>query len=265
MNQKDFISAYEPIPQALEVRVQHTLAHLEDERTPARGRFSLRTAVILLALLLALCGIAYAAYESVTAHWFGWFYGKDVEEDIQQGDIATMGQSYRLGDVVYTVEEMVYKATGDIPGLYGVVRAAPAEGANVVLVPEDLSVGDPAGYLLHYSNAQQTITDDAASYAELAQASGGTMITPLVDVGSLMVSGQDYSGCYGKASLSQTDGSVLITIEMTDGTPRAESYALTLSLCNQTLSASGRPKRDEQGNRYDWELVITPEMKEEQP
>ena len=263
MNQKDFASAYEPIPQALDVRVQHTLAHLKDEQTPARGRLSLRTAVIAMALLLALCGIAYAVYESVTAHWFGWLYGSEVGKEMEQGDIAPMGQSYRLGDVVYTVEEMVYKATGDMQGLYGVVRAAPAEGVNVVLVPEDLSVNDPAGYLLHYPNAQQTITDEDASYAELAQVSGGAMVTPLVDVGSLLVSGEDYSGSYGRACLPQTDGSVLITIEMTDGTPRAESYALTLNLRNQTLSQSGRPIQDEQDGRYDWTLTITPEMKEE--
>ena len=165
--------------------------------------------------------------------------------------------------VPYTVEEMVYKLAGDIPGLYGIVRAAPAEGANVVLVPEDLSVNDPAGYLLHYPNAQPTISEGDASFAEVAKASGGALITPLVNVGSLLVSGEDYSGCYGRAFLPQTDGSVLITIEMTDGTPRAESYALTLSLCNQTLSQSGRPKRDEQGNRYEWTFTITPEMKED--
>ena len=262
MSQFNWTSAYERIPQALEYRVKHTLERLEDEKKPAR-RFTRRTAVIVMILVVALCGFAYAIFESQTADLFGWLYGRSLKQELQDGDFATMGQSYQLGDVVYTVEEMVYETTGDIPGLYGVVRAAPAEGANVVLVPEDLSVNDPAGYLLHYANVQQTITDEDASYAELAQASGGTMITPLVDVGSLLANGEDYSGCYGRAFLPQTDGSVLITIEMTDGTPRAESYTLTLNLCNQALSQSGRPQRDEQGNRYDWTLTITPEMKEE--
>ena len=66
MSQIHWASAYEPIPQALEYRVKHTLEHLEDAPEATR-RLSLRTAVIALALLLALCGVAYAVYESITA------------------------------------------------------------------------------------------------------------------------------------------------------------------------------------------------------
>ena len=134
MSQINWASAYEPIPQALEYRVKHTLEHLDDAPKTTR-RLSLRTTVIALALLLALCGVAYAVYESITANLFGWFYGGHWKEELQNSDIAPMGQNIRLGDVTYTVEEMVYKTEGDYQGLYGVVRIAPAEGANVVLMP----------------------------------------------------------------------------------------------------------------------------------
>ena len=135
--------------------------------------------MIALVLLLALCGVAYAAYESITADIFGWSHGGNWKVELQNGDVAPMGQSYRLGDVTYTIEEMVYKTEGKFPGLYGVVRIAPAEGANVVIMPSDLSVNDPAGYLVHYGNTGQTISDDDPSYAELAaqrkrKAAGGT-------------------------------------------------------------------------------------------
>ena len=260
MNRKDFIDAYEPIPQALGYRVRYTLEHLEE--APA-ARLPKRTAILVLALVLALCGVGYAFYESITASLFGWFYGDGWKEELAQGDMATMGQSYLLGDAVYTVEEMVYKKQGEHKGLYGVVRVAPAEGAKVVLVAEDVSVHDPAGYALHYGDTGATLTDDAVSYAELAEANGARLVSPVVRVNSLMVDDADYSACFGVACLPQADGSILITLEMTDGLPRAESYALELSLCNTLLTQSGLPDRDAAQEWYDWSLTVAPDMKEE--
>ena len=115
MSQIKWVSVYDPIPQALEYRVKHTLGHLDDAPKNTR-KLSHRTIVIALVLLLALCGVAYAAYESITADIFGWSHGGNWKDELQNGDIAPMGQSYRLGDVTYTVEEMFTKPRGNFRG-----------------------------------------------------------------------------------------------------------------------------------------------------
>ena len=263
MNRQAFASAYEPIPPALEYRVQYALAHLDDPPKPA-PRLSLRTAVIALALLLALCGVAYAIYESITANLFGWFYGGSWKEDIQSGDFAPMGQSYRLGDVTYTIEEMVYKTQGDFQGLYGVVRIAPAQDANIVLLSDDVSVDDPAGVLLHYGDTGQTISDEDPSYAELAAQRGAKMIVARVAVNSISVNGQDCAVTCGEAWLPQPDGTLLGTMEIAGDLPRSDSYQLNLWVSNWQVTPEGEWLREEPDNtwlRYDWDLTVTPEMK----
>ena len=265
MSQINWASAYEPIPQALEYRVKHTLEHLDDAPKTTR-RLSLRTAVIALALLLALCGVAYAVYESITANLFGWFYGGHWKEELQNSDVAPMGQNIRLGDVTYKVEEMVYKTEGDDQGLYGVVRIAPAEGANVVLMPDDLSVNDPAGYLLHYGDAGQTSQEDDSSYAELAAQHGAKLLVVRATVNSITVGGVAYGDCFGESWLPQTDGTLLGTIEISDDLPRAASYELNLWISNWETTPEGIWLRDEPESTWlqqDWAVDVAPVKKGE--
>ena len=118
-----------------------------------------------------LGGVAYAVFRSQTAEWFGWFYGSDTKDALLSGDIAPVGQSYRLGDVIYTFEDAIYK-NGTVYGT-GTMRAA--DGANVVLIAEDYGVNEPAGYSLHYGE-DETIPDDAPSYAGLATQTGAKII-----------------------------------------------------------------------------------------
>jgi hypothetical protein len=265
MDQIKWASAYEPVPQALEYRVRHTLEHLESAPQRA-GKRPLRTAAITLALLLALGGVAYAVYESITADIFGWFYGGRWKEELQNGDFAPMGQSIRLGDVTYTVEEMVYKTEGEYQGLYGVVRIAPAEGANVVIMPDDLSVNDPAGYLLHYPNAGQTMDGVDPSYAELAKERGAKLLVVRAAVNSISADGVAYCDCFGESWLPQTDGTLLGTIEISDDLPRADSYELNLWVSNWETTPEGIWLRDEPDSTWlkqDWIVTVTPETKGE--
>ena len=54
-----------------------------------------------------------------------------------------------LGSVTYTVTDVIYE--GGV--LYGTVVMEPAEGENVVLMPEDSDVSEPAGYNIHCGEA----------------------------------------------------------------------------------------------------------------
>lgn len=265
MNRIDWSGVYDPVPPALAHRVRQTLIALEDAPKGAR-RPSLRAALIALALLLALGGVAYAIYQSLTADLFGWSYGGRWKEELLKGDFAPMGQSCRLGDVTYTVEEMVYKTEGVYQGLYGVVRIAPAEGANVVLMPDDLSVNDPAGYLLHYANAGQTIPGDSPSYAEVAARRGAKLLVARAAVHGVTVDGVAYGDCIGESWLAQADGTLLGTVEIVQGLPRAACYELNLWISNWETTKEGIWLREEPENTWlqrDWTVTVTPEAKEE--
>lgn len=266
MKRKDWQCAYEPIPESLSARVAFTLDHLE-EKKPVR-RFTLRTAAILLALLVALCGIAYAAFSSKSAELFGWLYGSAWQQDIEKGDIASPMLTKRLGDVTYTIEEVVFKKDGDSPGLYGVVRIAPAEGSNVVLLADDYMVDDPAGYLLHYGT-DEIIPDDYLTYRTLAEQTGAKMIRARAAINSLHVHGQEGQIDFGESWLPQKDGTILGTWEADfnqSGLERAESYDLSIWLSNWEVTPEGVELRDEPNSTQvsiDWQVTISPEMKED--
>lgn len=251
LNWKD---AYEPVPAALDTRVRAVLTGLEESEA-RRARVPLRTAAALLALAMALGGVSYAVIGHRTAGLFGWFYGGNWQEELENGAYAPAGQQAVLGDVSFTMEEMVYKTDGKMQGLYGVVRIAPMEGKNVVLLPEDLSEDDPAGYLLHYGDVGETIPLDAPSYAELAQERGASLLTARAAVDSLAWGDRIYEGSVGESWLPQKDGSILGTIEIADDLPYADSYELKLYIAIREAS------QDEWQSKT-WQVTLTPEKED---
>ncbi|NLV57792.1 MAG: hypothetical protein GXY67_03395 [Clostridiales bacterium] len=261
MKREDWQKAYEPLPAALEVRVAHTLFHLEEGR-PVR-RMSLRTAVIALAIVLALGGVAYAVIASQTAELFGWLYGAEKKESLLKGDIAPSGENMILGDVVYTLDDVIYK-DGTV---YGTGTMRPREGANIVLMTEDYGVNEPAGYLLHYG--EEEIPEDAPSYAELAREKGAKIIlSTCIANGVLNEDGTLNASEIGLALLPQRDGSIRFTFEFEGGgantIDRAESYRLSLYIANWEVTQEGDWLRKEPENTWlktDWTVTVTPVMK----
>lgn len=254
MKRLDWKSAYEPIPAALHTRVCVTLAGLAETKE-RRAKLPLRMVVVLLILLLALGGVSYAMLGHRTAELFGWSYGGNWKNELENGAYAPMGQRFEMGDISYTIEETVYKTEGKMQGLYGVVHIAPLEGSNVVLLPEDLSEDDPAGYLLHYGDVGETIPDDAPSYAELAQERGAKLVVAHTSMDGLAWDGRTYEGSWGEMCLPQKDGSILSTFEITDDLPYADSYELALHIAIREASQS--EWQDEI-----WNVTITPEKED---
>lgn len=250
----DWKNAYEPVPAALDTRVRAVLAGLEASETH-RARLPLRTATALLALVLTLGGVSYAVVGRRTAELFGWLYGGNWQDELQNGTYAPSGQQAVLGDVTFTLEEMVYKTDGEMQGLYGVVHIAPTDGKNIVLLPDDLSEDDPAGYLLHYGDVGETIPLDAPSYAELAQERGASLLRVRAAVDSLAWNGQTYKGSVGESWLPQKDGSILGTLEIADDLPYADSYELELYV-------SAREASQSEWQRETWNVTVTPEKED---
>jgi hypothetical protein len=270
MNQKQWQKAYEPVPQQLEYRVSHTLKQLEAvTRRPGR---KLRLSVIIAALLIALCGVAYAMIHSQVADIFGWFYGEDKKTELLAGDIAPSGQSVQLGDVVYRLDEVVY-SDGSI---YGTGTMLPAGGANVVLIPEDYGVHDRAGYILHYGD--EIIPDDAPTYAELARERGAKiLLAKCVADGVINPDGTLNASEIGYTQLPQPDGSIRFTFEFTGGEidngrmsastiDRASSYTVSLHIANWEVTPDGlwlREEPDDTWLKQEWAVTVTPIAKGE--
>ena len=251
----------------MKLNVRRSFAQ-QEKPIPAR-RVPLRTAAIVLAVVVALAGVAYAVLRSQVADVFGWLYGGTWEREIRAGDIDAASQRYELGDVVYTVEEMVYKNEGDMQGLYGAVRITPAEGSNIVLLPQDYSVHDIAGYLLHFGMDEE-IPDDALSYAELARQQGGKIILARLAVNGVYLNGVLYDGSIGESWLAQPDGSLLGALEIVgDGSlplERAEQYELNLWVSNWEVTPEGDWLREDPENTWlqeEWVITIAPAMKGE--
>ena len=64
--------------------------------------------VLVIVLCLALIGGAYALFSSQVAEFFGKHWNKDMGDWLQDGKIAQVGESVSVGDVVFTLDEVVY-------------------------------------------------------------------------------------------------------------------------------------------------------------
>ena len=270
MNQQKWRQAYEPVPQQLEYRVSHTLESLNAPARPRGGK--LRLSIVITALVIALCGVAYAVIHSQVADIFGWFYGEDKRNELLAGDIAPSGQTIQLGDVLYRLDEVVY-SNGSI---YGTGTMLPAEDANVVLIPEDYGAHDRAGFILHYGD--EIIPDDAPSYTELAQERGAKiLLAKCVADGVINPDGSLNASEIGYTQLPQPDGSIRFTFEFTGGEivdsrmnaasiSRAQSYEIRLHIANWEVTPDGAWLREEPDNTWlkqDWTVTVTPVTKGE--
>lgn len=261
MTQNDWRMAYEPLPPQLETRVKRALAALDDA---SKRRFQVRTAVLVLALVLALCGVACAVFESRTVELFGRFYGEGTKRELLSGDLAGVGQSVRLGEVVYTLDDAVYK-DGTV---YASGTIRPADGVNVVLLAEDYSVNDPAGYLLFYG--EEEIPDDAPTYAELAQERGAKILhVDAIANGVLEENGELNASSIGYGALPQRDGTIRFFFEFEGGESeiaRAEKYEVSVYIANWEVTPEGEWLREEPENTWlyeDWTVTVEPQMKED--
>ena len=259
MTQNDWRRAYEPLPQRLELRVNCALTALDD--MPKR-RLPARTVALVLALVLALCGAAYAVFESRTVELFGRLYGEGTKRELLSGDLAGVGQSVRLGEVVYTLDDAVYK-DGTV---YASGTIRPADGVNVVLLTENYSVNDPAGYLLFYG--KEEIPDDAPTYAELAEARNAKLLyVDAIANGVLDENGKLNASSVGYGMLPQKDGTVQFFFEFAGGESeieRAEKYEVSVYIANWEVTPVGEWLREEPKNTWlqeDWLVTVEPQMR----
>ena len=237
------------VPQSFEHRVQYALHNTQKQKHPVR-RMPLRTALIVL-ILLALAGAACAAVLSRTADWFGAFYGQSWKDAALSGDVDQSHPTARLGDVTYTLDDVIVTGIAlDEGGMSvtendcryilatGTIRPAP--GANVVLVPEDCELDEPSG-------------PNGVTVLERAEAQGAKILCVRVTANGLVTSsGQPFTWTddeghtrypdIGYDEMMQEDGSILFSMEIVldeSVLARQDTYTLSVYIANHEVSREG--------------------------
>ncbi len=209
---------------------QRVLAKVKGEK-PVKKKIS--AALVLCILLgLSIIGTAYALSSSQVAEFFGLHWNQELGESLKEGKVAQIGESVTIGDVVFTLDEIVYKNRA----LYGVGTARPVH-ENDVIIPMDIAE-NPEYF---------TISEEARTLVEKAKTSGGKMLTtdsmPTkigVDEGTMLT-----PGTIGYYDLVNGDGSVTFSFEASDG------FAVNEGTSYQILMESWVWQMNENGEKID--------------
>lgn len=255
----DFKRTYGDVPDSFHRRVRFAL-HRTGEEKPVK-HVTLRT-ILIAALLVVIVSVALAAVLSPTASIFGWFYGPKKQEELLQGNIAPSGESIQVGDVIYCIDDVIYK-NGTVYGS-GIMKAA--AGAKIVLLPEDYGPNDPAGYdlLYGYLSGIETPPDNAPTYGEKATDTGAKLLmTRCLPDGVVKADGSLETSTIGYALFPKQDGTVTFLFEFAVGSAadgqiqQARSYTLQMYCANWEVSPEGEHLMDTR-EQMEWIVTITP-------
>ena len=259
MRQEQWKRMYGTTPESFTRRVAFALR--ETEERPMKRRLTVRTVCIAAAMLVMLMTAGYAAFSSQVAELFGRLYGTRTQEWLAKGDVAVPGEAFALGDVIFTLDEVVYRNNS----LFGIGTIRAAEGSAVVIFPEDQQPGDPYGIDVHGAGGSgpEKTPDDAQTFAEVAKERGASllMVRALparigVDGGVLLV-----PESIGTTCVPQRDGSVLYSFEVSDGVvvEEGETYTLQMWVSVWAFSEEGEALSERpSGERWTVEIAPTP-------
>lgn len=115
-SQLNLRAAFPDIPDAVYQGLMQAARSVSEAQKPRRRPLRLvLAAALVLALMMAA---AYAIFPDQVARFFGRQYGKNSQDWLAQGQVATPADSLELAGQIFTLEEVVYRNQG----LYGLVR-----------------------------------------------------------------------------------------------------------------------------------------------
>ena len=231
---------------------QRVIAQAKGEK-PVKRKISIAL-VLCIVLGIAIIGTACALLaSSQVADFFRQYWNHDLGDWLQEGKIAQIGESVTVGDVFFTLDEVVYRDRG----IYGVGTARPADPQNV-LVPMDMA--DDWNVWSRKEEGKALI--------DLAAASNGKLITVNcipdrigVDEGTMLTVN---AGVY---NVRNDDGSITFSFEasgyaLEDGI----SYQVTLEYETAELETDGKQaegSRKSQSSTVSFMPVMTAEKTDE--
>ena len=257
MKQTDLKKMFGSVPDRFADRVAFAIR--ETEEKPMKQKLTARTALIAAAILVMLMAAAYAAFSSQVTAFFGTLYGQDTQEWLEKGDVATPNRTFTLDDVVFTLDEVVYRDNG----LYGVGTIRADEGSTAVIFPEDQQPSDPYGYDVYgiSGNEPEKAPAGAKTFADMAKGTGGRllMVRALPDL--IGVDGGELlsPNAIGYTLVPQRDGSVQYSFEVSDGVvvEKGETYTIQMWVSAWEFSAAGKPL-SERPKGENWTVEIAP-------
>ncbi len=254
------LRAFADTPPEFDDALRSTLNRLQSEKEEKTVKRKLGMAPVLalvIVMVLAVVAVAAALYPQ-TVERFRENYGEDY---LKGDETAQVNASCTLGDVVYTLTDVVWERGV----LFGTVVMAPREDANIVLIPEDYEVNDAAGYAVH---DKEEAPEGAPSYQELARERGARLVLAKCVPDGYVVGGNVMSGDVGYFATPMHDGSIVTSFELygwNGSIEHAESYVLQLNPHNWEVTPEGEWLRGEPDNTWlkdTWQVEVFPVLED---
>lgn len=254
------LRAFADTPPEFDDALRSTLNRLQSEKEEKTVKRKLGMAPVLalvIVMVLAVVAVAAALYPQ-TVERFRENYGEDY---LKGDETAQVNASCTLGDVVYTLTDVVWERGV----LFGTVVMKPREGTNIVLIPEDYEVNDAAGYAVH---DKEEAPEGAPSYQELANERGARLVLAKCVPDGYVVDGNVMSGDVGYFATPMHDGSIVTSFELygwNGSIEHAESYVLQLNPHNWEVTPEGEWLREEPDNTWlkdTWQVEVFPVLKD---
>lgn len=228
----------------------------EEENPKMKKKMSWGLALLLVLALVSVGALAAVLYPK-TVEQFTNVYGSEFGARLSGGDVAAVNSGHVDEMVKCTVTDVIWE--GGV--LYGTVVMEPADGAKVVLLPQEIE-----GAMT--DNMADALTPDGkTTYAQAAEEKGAQLLVAVCKPDGYVLDGQTMSGEIGYFEQPQADGSLAASFELhgwNGGIQRAESYTLAMGLRVYPLTADGQIDYA-QVQRTAWTVEVQPEMKAEEP
>lgn len=248
---EELLRAFRPTPPTFEAGVDETLRRLTSgmEEKQVKRKLAFAPALVLALALLASVAVAAALYPK-TADRLRDFYGEDFAAQVEAcGMSAELGQSFTLGEVKYTITDAIWNSGI----LYGTVVAEPVEGANALLIAQDMETSGPVGYNPGYG---EIAPEGTKSYAETAKETGAKILLASAVPDGVLVNDALLSGDVGLTATVTPENTVVTTFEL-GGAQEADSYSVRISVANRELTPEGEAL-DDTALRADWDVTVIP-------
>lgn len=258
---------YGDVPQSFQHRVEYALRQTK-EAQPMK-RFTLRTAALVL-ILVAIAGIACAAMLSNTVEFFGDYYGASWRFAATRGDIDSSKPSTQIGDLIYTMDDVIVTGisldddgftlnVGQCGYILATGTVKPAEGANVLIIPEDHAVTDPWNVSPHYVG-HENVPQDAVSVLEKATELDAKILCARVTANGILDENGDIIPCsIGYEEFLQEDGTLMFSMEiqLDELMERQDTYTLSVYIANHEVDANDNHLMETR-QAEDWVFTIHP-------
>ena len=156
MKREDWQAAFGAPSASFDARFQQTLNHLEEDKK--MKRFTLRTVILAVALLLATMGVVYAATGGKTLADFILGRGDaHLPEDFATGYDQDFTQE--VGDVRFHIRDAYVNGNT----LYAIIEASLTDGSPALFLPQDFEPDDLIG------NLYRELLEDPRTIAEYAR------------------------------------------------------------------------------------------------